>query len=504
MKLEETKNRVERNIAISMITSTEYLDRIQLHYKPQLINSTYVRVVATWCMEYFQQYKAAPGKTIRVIFRDKSEVIEDTHTVQLIEKLLTSLSEEYTATNTNVEYLLDQTINYFNKQECKLLSEELDHLSQQEKVRTEDIEYTVQKDWTVPMQDNLDLTTDFEPIVQDYEYESPPLFQYPGKLGSMLNPYLTRNSLIGIQAPEKRGKSYFLLELSMRAAHSRCNVVIFQCGDMTRKQWIGRTLSYLTRKPLRRRTDSYYLPVQDCKRNQNNTCTKPFRVKSSPLHTEGTAMEQIERSPNYKSCTECIARKAQGFEPTCWFKQKANPEPFELGTGIQALRKLKRFMQQKQIRLSTHPTSTLSMQQLEQELNLLERRFNFIPDVVIVDYADIMDSSSFSRETRHQKDMLWKSLRRLSQERHCLVCSATQASARAYNRDTQGMGEYSEDKRVLGHVDAMFGLNQTHEEKLLGIMRVNTIVGRWTEYSSNYTVGVGQDISCSRAYLFSF
>ena len=45
-----------------------------------------------------------------------------------------------------------------------------------------------------------------------------------------------------------------------------------------------------------------------------------------------------------------------------------------------------------------------------------------IPDVIIVDYADILaPEDTRQSEKRHQVDETWKALRRLSQEWHALV-----------------------------------------------------------------------------------
>jgi len=95
-------------------------------------------------------------------------------------------------------------------------------------------------------------------------------------------------------------------------------------------------------------------------------------------------------------------------------------------------------------------------------------------------------------------------LRGLSQERHCLMVTATQASARAYGKDLIDMSDYSEDKRKYAHVTAMIGLNQTPDEKKVGIMRINMIVQREGEFFSERTVKIAQDLRIGRPLLFSF
>jgi len=97
-------------------------------------------------------------------------------------------------------------------------------------------------------------------------------------------------------------------------------------------------------------------------------------------------------------------------------------------------------------------------------------------------------------------------LRGLSQERHVLVVTATQADSESYERKRLTMSNFSEDKRKLSHVTAMYGLNQDPQgrEKKLGILRINEIVVREGEFSNDREVWVLQDLAAGRPFLESF
>jgi len=109
-------------------------------------------------------------------------------------------------------------------------------------------------------------------------------------------------------------------------------------------------------------------------------------------------------------------------------------------------------------------------------------------------------------EFRHQVDEIWKGLRNLSQERHCLVITATQADARSYEQNRLKVSNFSEDKRKNAHVTAMYGLNQDPKdrEKQLGWMRINEIVIREGDFSSSNEVYVLQNLKRGRPFLGSF
>jgi hypothetical protein len=109
-------------------------------------------------------------------------------------------------------------------------------------------------------------------------------------------------------------------------------------------------------------------------------------------------------------------------------------------------------------------------------------------------------------EFRHRQDAIWKGLRGISQERHALMVTATQADANSYKQSKLNLSNFSEDKRKFGHVTAMWGLNQDPggREKQLGIMRINELVVREGLFNSQNDVVILQDLRSGRPFLESF
>jgi hypothetical protein len=100
----------------------------------------------------------------------------------------------------------------------------------------------------------------------------------------------------------------------------------------------------------------------------------------------------------------------------------------------------------------------------------------FVPDVIIVDYADILAPDSRG-EYRHQLDGIWAGLRRMAMERNALVVTASQAEKGTFHSDISETS-VAEDIRKLAHVTAMVGLNQTKDEYEKGVMRISQIAIR--------------------------
>jgi hypothetical protein len=213
--------------------------------------------------------------------------------------------------------------------------------------------------------------------------------------------------------------------------------------------------------------------------------------------------EWYENKPDYEPCdsAHCTARRG-----AVWIKPMKKCRPL---TGKQAAEKLTRFFgrYKRRFKLTSYAAGTLTVSEMKRVLNAWEKRDGFIPDIIIVDYADLLSADDGkTSEFRHRQDHVWKSLRGLSQERHALVISATQADAASYTKERLSLNNFSEDKRKLAHVTAQYGLNQDPKgiEKNLGILRVNEIVVREGAFSANNEVFVLQDLAVGRPFLESF
>lgn len=122
---------IERRILIGLITSTEYCQKIKNLWDVQLLASTTAKRMATWCWEYYDEFKKAPGRDIEGIYYAKlkenklpKDLAED-----IEQDILPSLSIEYVREDFNLDYLVQETIKYFHVQQLKLLSASIETLA---------------------------------------------------------------------------------------------------------------------------------------------------------------------------------------------------------------------------------------------------------------------------------------------------------------------------------------------------------------------------------------
>ncbi len=503
---------VERRIVTGMVVSTEYMNEIANIYSSEFLSSSSARLLASWCLRYYQQYHKAPGRDIEGIFAHEMKQLSDEQIAD-IEGILDSLAQDYDREQFNVDYLLDQTKEYFRTQHLRQFVDRVKNsldageVSEAEKTALEYVALSATEEAENRV---IDPFASALRIKKAFELQAEPIIRFPKALGEFWNSQLTRNALVGIMGPEKRGKSYWLLEFAMRGMASGCNVAFFQAGDMSEDQQLRRICIYLAKKSDRKRyCQGMYVPTLDCWHNQTDTCTRKERECDIGIFTTDREQSDItldqlieakERRPDYVPCRNCNHMKG-----AVWIEWEGETTPL---TWKEAYKKAKEWQKKhnKRFKLATYPNETLTVSEIKTLLDLWERKENFIPDVIVIDYADILDSDPDAKrlDWRNQNNKIWQRLRSLSQERHCLVITATQAAASSYEKETIQLTDFSEDKRKYAHVTAMYALNQTDEEKKLGVMRLSELVIRDDEFDRTRQVKVLQCLQKGRPFIGSF
>lgn len=301
--------------------------------------------------------------------------------------------------------------------------------------------------------------------------------------------------------------TWWLNEIAIRAAKARCNVALFQIGDMSEEQVKVRLSVRLAGKSnLNKFVGEQEIPIPDCQKNQEGSCHKcPHRSK--PILPEWKlggvqAAYQSGTRKEHVPCSECA--KEHFFKGSIWYKKIVVEKPLTWRESWKINNRFLGRIKGRDFRLHVSPSNQISVSGIKGVLDNWEMFDGFIPDVIVIDYADNLAPENAREEPRHQVNRTWKMLRGLSQERHCLVVTATQAAGRSYKKTSIEMEDYSEDKRKYAHVTGMFSLNQTPEEKRMGIMRIGPIVVREDEFFIEDEVKVAQSLRTGRPLLFSF
>ena len=501
---------IERRIVTGFIVSTEYVSLLYNKWDPRYIRSGTATMLIEWCLDYYARYSKAPGRDIEGIFSAKlKEGRIQKDRVADIEDILESLSDEYDREQFNVSYLVDQTEAYFTDQNLRNFADDIrnaidgGNTAEAERVAND------YKPVVKGVHSAIDPFADRSRIRRAFEERADPLVRFSKALGSFWNDQFTRDAFVALLAPEKRGKSFMLMEIAFRAIRSGCNVIFFQAGDMSENQMLRRLCLYLARRSDQEKyCRGMFYPVLDCVENQNDSCNKDerecdfgFLKEDDDSDLTFSMLRQFHKdNPEYKPCRNCSQMR-----PTVWLQWS---KPVHVLRWPEAYKMAKAFRKkhEKHFVLSTHASDSLSISEIRTLLDVWEKQENIVPDVIIVDYADLLasDPDCAFLQPRDQVNKIWQRLRSLSQARHCLVVTATQADANSYDRHVLGLSNFSEDKRKYAHVTGMYGLNQSDEEKKIGLLRINQLVVRDADFSVSNQVTVLQRLQMGRPYLGSF
>lgn len=486
LRRKKVSSDIEESILIGIIVSDSFCRHIEKILRKGYFKNSHIERVAQWSIAYFKKYRKAPNRIIKDIFNVEKKNLSKEE-IDIIKLLLMKLSSKYeTGDQMNVDYLLDKAIPYFKKRVMEDAIENATSLLELDKVDDAEREMnkivSIQKDtssWENPLDPKV--VADF---FEDQSSGKDFLFRLPGKLGKVAGNF-ERNSLLGILGAAKRGKSFWIQELAIRALLERLNVVYIslEMSSMKVKRRIYRRLTAQSDE-----TKLYVYPAFDCALNQSNTCTNPDRVNQRPLLVGGERPKLYDPAIRYKICNICRKKKNSDYKPATWFV-RAKRNKMEALPTIKFIEGVDMMLQDR-FRFRAYPKFSANIQNILSDLEQLEAEENFVPDVICIDYADILAPED-SRETgRDRIDRTWKMLGNLADVRHCLVVTASQSNRKSIDKKFLQQSDVAEDFRKIANVDMMLALNQMPDEKRRGVLRVAVIAGREGNFDEFRTVTV--------------
>lgn len=420
----------ERNIVTNLIVSDRFIKEILPVFRPELLSTNYTKTVSIWVLEYYEKFKAAPGKNIQDLYLQRRKSIHDEEDAENIASFLKNLSKDYEASQIhNIPYAIQQAIQYLKIRSLELLKDRLEQsIAEGDALRGEQ-DITNFSRVEKPLGEGVNILLDSTKIIGAFMEENEMLFEFPGAFGKVAGRF-NRGDFLSFLAPMKRGKTHAMWYAAEAALLAGMRVVFFTL-EMTENQMVRRAWQSMRARP--RETKEVEIPF----------------------------FEETELNGEIKYIVRSRKEIREGIET---LHVKADQAAF------------RRMYRNGEIRIISAWGATV--EDLSAHLDNLQYYENYIPDVVIIDYADILaPSRGFRGEYRHTIDDIWKKLRRMAQERSCGVITASQADRSTLTGEVSETS-VSEDIRKLAHVTSMLGLNQTKAEKEKGILRLSQLAVR--------------------------
>lgn len=135
-----------------------------------------------------------------------------------------------------------------------------------------------------------------------------------------------------------------------------------------------------------------------------------------------------------------------------------------------ALKRLSKAKRGK-LKIKAWPTRTATISMIKSYLTKLRIAEGFIPDLIILDYPDIMRPERTYGEKRHELELLYEDCRALGQEFNCAVWGASQTNRGALAKKVVTIADLAESFGKSAVADFMIAISQTKEEKRNGEVR---------------------------------
>ncbi len=481
----------EQRILTGLIVSSSFIREIEDAITFSYFHSNYVKKVARWTIDYFHQYDSAPFDHIQDIFNNKKYELEPNE-VEIVEQLLQNISERYQQEGgINTDYLIDVATKYFRKRELEIRHQNIGILLQQDNVNEAEAELEAYRKVGRRLSGWVDPFAEKE-IIEVFESMEQTFLTFPGQLGDFMG-NLQREWLVAIMAPFKRGKTWFLQEFAIMAALLEWKVAVF---------YLEGTPISLKERIYKRITSGYKrggqvtFPVFDCIHNQTGECELPYRTNQLALYDEQGRIPRYNPELEYKICTACRNR-TQDYHIATWYEQIERP-PFD----YVEVRKMQNVLD-RNLWIKPYPRFSANTSHIRRDLDNLEHREDFIPDIIVIDYAGILLPEDARITGVDRVDETWKSLGRLAGERRAQVVTASQVTRQAMEKAKVKGSETAQWIGILAHVDAMYSMNQTPDEKRRGVMRIGKIAHRHQDFDTDQDCYVLQALDLGQFHLDS-
>lgn len=408
MKREKLNTLSEKDIIYQLIVSDKFCREIVPVLNPKFLEVSYIKIVAIWIKDYFQKFKEAPKKNIIKLYRSHIDELKDESLQENILTFIEKLDKDYDSIKvSNEDFAIQNAIKYLKTRSLKNFSEDIDSYIASGDIEKAENCVTKFRKVEIASGEGVSLLDDSDIITESFTEEQDLLFAYPGDFGRLIGD-IHREDFIAFLAPMKAGKTYQLVDFGIEALKNNLKVVMYSL-EMSRANMIKRVWTALS-----------------------GQITKDIEIEIPYFEEDGDKWRIEKKVVNKKASSVLEVQKKQ--------------------------RSLKRLFRGGAFRIYAEPAYSMTVESLENKLDDLAYE-GFYPDVIIIDYADIMAPSD-KNEYRQQIDGIWKRLRALAQKRKAVVVTASQTNRGAISREVEAE-DVAEDVRKIAHVTSMVAISKT-------------------------------------------
>ena len=425
MDQEKLSGALQQNVLALLVFSTKHAPIISTMVPVEAFDSRFYRNIATKAVDYYNQFGEAIGEHIADELEDELRNT-DKRQAETYEKLLDNLfvsqeqiNEEYVISKLR-EFVRQQALKGSIMEASRLLLE--GDLSEAE----EELEKGMRK-----RVDAFDPGINLMDPSQALRFldESEDVFPTGIKTLDRMGIGPGRGQLFLFIAPPKRGKSWFLVAMGVQAMLRRLRVLhitLEMSESLVAKRYMQSMFSFMS-KP-----DPGGVQYQ--------------KISNDPQEGLALMTVDLDDRPNFK---QEDARQV-------------------LSSKIAKMRV--------PIRVKGFPTGSLTIGQLRTFMLMLERTENFVPDIVLLDYIDLVKINA--ARIREDTGAAAKDFRGLMIEFNCAGVTATQGNRSSSRSRMVDEFHVAEDFSKIATSDTVVTFSRTDAEKDLGLARLTVTNAR--------------------------
>ena len=480
---------IEKQVLIGFITSDKINHSLKGLFDPKLFQLNVGKIVSKWVKNYYALYNRSPKADIQEIFLAERHDLNPEDTID-IEKFLHSLSEQYLENPPNEDYLLDKAKVFLKKQSLLIGIKEANIILEGgngDMAAISAAEAAIARSQKSAIESNkaIDLMSS-ETLISILEEAKNPLLVLREPMGTFMGP-LHRGYLVGIMGSMKRGKTWMLQQMSTEAMENGLRVV-FVSLEMPKVKIAKRFWQQLG--CFGKEDGTYQFPVFDCQLNMYDKCSKSLRV----CHTK-------KGESGYKICMEC----PEGRNKHLSTYLVPEDRPGMTSKGLMKVAKGWTLHHGKNTcRILSYPAFTANLSQIMNDIDVLEWREGYIPDVLAIDYPAILapegNQSSQNKEYVGIGDT-WKTLKGIAEERQLLVFAPIQSDRSGTEANHLKIKNTAGYVQIIAHLDKCITLNQNEEDYEKRIMRIGKIADRWDDAYLSKEIRALTQLQCGQPLI---
>lgn len=421
---------LQENLLVLLCFDKERAPIIRNTIEVNLFGGQYRQIVVR-VYDYIDKYKKPPGDHLADILDDKLHA-ENKREADLYKDVVSSIYEAQPGIN--AEYVMTQLGVFGRRQALRTIAVDLAKALQRDtEASLEEADVLIRKAQNSPL--NL-----FDPGLRlgdktrSLNFLDIAQSSFPTGIAELdrrgFGP--TRKELFLAIANTKGGKTWFLIHLAKIALMHRlkvCHVTLEMSEDRAAQRYFQALFSISKRKERFQTT----------------------RFKRDSLDRI-TALESVELRPALSLDDDNIRGKLERRVEK-WGNRMLN-----------------------NIVIKQFPTGTLTINQLTAYLDNLELQEHFVPDLLLIDYPDLMRLDKAN--LRLSIDELYKDLRGVGVARNLAVAAVSQSHRGAARAKTVEADNVAEAYSKIAHADVAITISQTKAEEQLGLARLFVAAGR--------------------------